>query len=92
LPFGPAHNREISPVKVRLIFRRFARSLSRALLCPDAFAQHMNEFFMHVAQFGFKQRRLKSPNSVHALALISACYEWLDIVIPDYDLLDFSLA
>jgi hypothetical protein len=92
LPFGPAHNREISPVKVRLIFQRFARSLSRALLCPDAFGQHMNEFFKHVTQFGFKQRRLKSPNSVHALALISACYEWLDIDIPDYDLLDFSLA
>jgi hypothetical protein len=29
---------------------------------------------------------------VHALALISACYEWLHCDIPDYDLLDFSLA
>jgi hypothetical protein len=92
LPFGPVHNREISPVKVRLIFQRFARSLSRALHSPDAFGQHMNEFFKHVAQFGFKQGRLKSPNSVHALALISACYEWLHCDIPDYDLLDFSLA
>jgi hypothetical protein len=76
LPFGPDHNREISPIKVRLIFQHFARNLALALHDSDAFVSHMHDFFCHVVRFGFKQKRRKSPNSTYALALISACYDW----------------
>ena len=37
MPEGPLTNREISPVKVREIFRRFARDLNRCLGCPSKF-------------------------------------------------------
>ena len=76
LPLGTAQNREISPLKVRLIFQRFARSLTLALDNVDAFVFHIHEFFRHVAHFGFKQKRRKSPNAAYALTLISACYDW----------------
>lgn len=90
LPFGPTQNREISPVQVRTIFQRFARTLALALHDPDIFFTQLHEFFSHVSRFGFKQKRRQSPNANHALALISACYEWdSDDFSPDF-LLDLS--
>jgi len=90
LPFGPAHNREISPFAVHSIFQRFARTLALALHDPGAFIAQLQEFFYHVSHFGFKQKRRKSPNANHALALISACYEWdSDDFLSDF-LLDLS--
>jgi hypothetical protein len=88
LPLGPRQNREISPTKLRLIFQRFARTLAVALNDADTFVSHIHEFFSHVAHFGFKQKRRKSPNALHALALISACYAWADDTFPTDGLLD----
>ena len=86
LPAGPNANREISPTKVRLIFQRFARSLALTLANLDSFIACLRDFFRHVQHSGFKQKRQKSPNLLHALSLISACYGWNDLPLSD----DFS--
>jgi hypothetical protein len=87
LPFGPAYNREISPFQVRSIFQRFTRTLASALGNPEDFVIQLHELFHHISRFGFKQKRRKRPNVNHALALISACYEWN----PDNFASDFML-
>lgn len=78
LPAGSLANHEISPTKVRLIFQRFARSLALTLAHSDSFLANLHELFRHINHSGFKHKRKKSPNSIHALALISACYGWPD--------------
>lgn len=84
LPFGPNHNREISSVKVRQIFQRFARSILSSLHNIDTLVDQVSDFFRHVLHCGFKQKRQKSPNSIHMLDLISACYSWEDQDIDDF--------
>lgn len=78
LPDGQNNHREISPVKVRQIFQRFARFLLLALHNPTHFLAGLEDFFRHVLHSGFKQIRKKSPNLLHALSLISACYGWTE--------------
>jgi len=75
-PDALQQNREISPTKVRLIFQRFARQLALTLPQSDALLALLDDFFRHVFHAGFKQKRSKKPNAIHALALISACYDW----------------
>lgn len=87
LPEGVQRNREISPTKVRLIFQRFARLFALALHQPDLFRTLIEDFFQHVRLAGFKQIRRKSPNTLHLLALISACYDW-----PTHDIDSFSFS
>lgn len=89
LPWGPNHNREISPTRLRLIFQRFARHLAMALTSVSAFVSQIHAFYAHVVKSGMKQKRRKSPNSLHALALISACYAWLDDASTDDGSFDF---
>lgn len=75
----PSHaNREISPLKVRLIFQRFARLFALTFEHIDTFVACLHDFFAHVTHAGFKQKRRKSPNVLHLFALISACYDWAD--------------
>ena len=76
LPYAANADREISPLKVRLIFQRFARFWALTLHDTTAFLASLRHFFSHVLHSGFKQKRKKSPNAIHALALISACYGW----------------
>lgn len=76
LPYGTTANREISPFKVRQIFQRFARTWALALNHADDLLASITDFFRHVEHSGFKQKRKKSPNLLHALSLISACYGW----------------
>jgi hypothetical protein len=76
LPWAHTPKREISPIKVRLIFQRFARTWALTLHDLDAFIAQLHDFFHHVKHFGFKQKRSQSPNTLYALALLSACYEW----------------
>ena len=72
MPRGTLSNREISPVKVRNIFRRFARDLNRSLSVLTKFCSVLNEMVSHIERFGFKEKRNKEPNICHALALASA--------------------
>lgn len=72
MPDGALANQEISPVKVREIFRRFARDLIRALGSPSEFKNALAEMLSHIQRFGFKERRKKNPNTCHALAAASA--------------------
>jgi hypothetical protein len=72
-------NSEISAVKLRLILQRFARAFLLALDQADAFIACLTDFYDHVDHAGFKQKRRKSPNTFHALVLISDCYEAQDL-------------
>lgn len=72
LPDGILDKREISPVKVRKIFRRFVRDLVRALVHEMNLEDVLSELLTHIKQFGFKQKRVKEPNLCHRLALVSA--------------------
>lgn len=72
MPDGPLTNREISPVKVREIFRRFARDLNRSLGNPSNIQVVLTDMLSHIRRFGFKEKRRKEPNACHALALASA--------------------
>lgn len=74
MPEGPLTNREISPVKVRKIFQRFARDLNRCLGHSARFQKVLADMLSHIERFGFKEKRKKEPNTCHALALASAVY------------------
>jgi len=74
MPEGPLANREISPVKVRNICRRFSRQLNRCLNCPTEFQSVLADMLVHIQRFGFKEKRTKEPNTCHALALTSAAW------------------
>jgi hypothetical protein len=65
-------NREISPVKVRKIFQRFARELNRSLGHPAKFQAELGDMLIQIWRFGFKEKRTKEPSTCHALALASA--------------------
>ena len=75
MPSGWLANREISPVQVRKILKRFARSLNKILLNLDQLVRELGEMLNHIRLFGFKQKRKKEPNICHALALASAVYK-----------------
>jgi len=72
MPQGSHANREISPMKVRKTFRRFARDLNRGLGSSTDFQSVLSEMLTHIRRFGFKDKRKKEPNVCHALALASA--------------------
>lgn len=72
MPQGTWANREISPVKVRKIFQRFAHRLNQCLGYETRFQAVLSEMLMHIQRFGFKEKRKKEPNVCHALALASA--------------------
>jgi hypothetical protein len=72
MPEGTLANREISPVKVRKIFRRFIRDLARSLDHSTKFQDTLSELLKRIIRFGFKEKRTKEPNAFHRLALISA--------------------
>lgn len=75
MPQGAKANREISPVKVRNIFKDFARDLVRSLSVLADFLTVLAEMLNRLERFGFKQKRLKHPNVCHALALASTVYQ-----------------
>ena len=82
MPYGSLANREISPVQVRQIFKRFARSLNK-LLGQGHFAPLLTELadlVHHIRRCGFKQKRQKKPNICHALAL-ACCVFKLDLPV-----------
>jgi len=80
MPEGPLANREISPVKVREIFRRFARDLNRSLGSPSKIQVVLTDMLSHIRRFGFKEKRRKEPNACYAIALASAiCGAQLDL-------------
>ena len=79
-------NREISPVQVRQIFQRFARTLSQSLDNLDRLVTELNTMMTHIDRFGFKQKRKKKPNICYALALTSAIHQ-LDVNLePEFNL------
>lgn len=74
MPLGAQVNREISPVQVRKIFQRFARSLHQTLAHLDALVQNLADMIRHILRFGFKQKRKKRPNICHALDLAAVIH------------------
>jgi hypothetical protein len=74
MPEGALTNREISPVKVRKIFGRFARELNCCLNCSTKFQSVLADMLSQIIRFGFKEKRKKEPNTCHALALASAVW------------------
>jgi hypothetical protein len=70
MPKGAGVNREISPVQVRQILRRFACQTNQALTNLDALVSVLEKTVLHIARFGFKQKREKNPNACHALDLV----------------------
>jgi hypothetical protein len=69
MPLGTQTNREISPVQVRKIFQRFARSINQALHNLDQLTLELQKLLNHIHRFAFKDKRKKNPNVCHALAL-----------------------
>jgi len=65
-------NREISPVKVRNVFRRFARELNRCLHCSTELHAVLADMLAQIQRFCCKDKRIKEPNTCYALALASA--------------------
>ena len=70
MPKGAGFNREISPVQVRQILPRFACQANQALTSLDALVSVLEKTVLHIARFGFKQKREKNPNACHALDLV----------------------
>lgn len=93
LPLADQPYREISPVKVRQICQRFARTLSQLLGDLDRLTQTLHLLVHQILTFGFKQQRRKKPNICHALSLVSAM---LDLPpqpeqpLAEFFVLDFS--
>jgi hypothetical protein len=76
MPDGVGTNREISPVQVRQILRRFARQLNQVLTgWVDDLVQVLEEMLLHIRRFGFKQKRKKNPNVCHALHLVAQLFD-----------------
>jgi hypothetical protein len=71
MPEGAGVNREISPVQVRQILRRFACQLNLALTNPETLVKLLERTVLHITRFGFKQKREKHPNICYALDLIA---------------------
>ncbi len=91
MPYGPWANREISPVQVRQIFKRFARSLNKHLFNFSQLRLELADMFDHIRRFGFKQKRLKKPNIGHALALAFSVFK-LDLSsLQSIDIISYSL-
>ena len=65
-------HREISPVKVRHIFQRFARDLSRCLDDLHQFQKVLSNMLTHIKRFGFREKRKKTPSTCRAIALVAA--------------------
>lgn len=93
MPLADQPYREISPVKVRQICQRFARTLSQLLGDLDRLSQTLHLMVQHILIFGFKQKRKKKPNICHALSLVSAMLELppqIELALADLFVLDFS--
>lgn len=75
MPEGAGSNREISPVQVRHILRRFARQLNLALARLDDLVNVLDKTILHIKWFGFKQKRTKNPNICHALDLVASLFD-----------------
>jgi hypothetical protein len=75
LRLAGARRREVSPVKVRKIFQRFARNLGRSLSVLPDFLKVLAEMAEHIRRFGFKEKRKKHPNACQALDLVSAVHK-----------------
>jgi len=75
MPAGAGANREISPVQVRRILRRFARRLNLTLSGSRCLVHVLEEMVLHIGLFGFKQKRTKDPNVCHALDLVSGLFD-----------------
>lgn len=76
MPFSDDQQREVSPFKVHQIFQRFARFFTIAIQNLDELIRQVRDFYRHLLRFAFKQKRVKQPNSLYSLVLISACYRW----------------
>ena len=74
MPLATQTNREISPVQVRKIFQRFARSINQTLPYLDKLTFQLQDMFNHFSRFGFKDKRKKNPNICYALALASTLH------------------
>ncbi len=68
---GSQTHREISPIKVRKTFQRFARDLNRSLGSLPSFQDVLCEMLACIQRFGFKEKRKKNPNVCHALTQVS---------------------
>lgn len=75
MPEGTGVNREISPVQVRQVLRRFARQLNQALTSLDALVNVLEKTVLHITRFGFKQKRERNPNVCHALDLVTNLFD-----------------
>jgi hypothetical protein len=74
MPHGPWANRELSAVKVREIFQRFALELVCNLSLLSNLLAVLRKIHRRIERFGFKQKRKKQPNICHALALAFTIY------------------
>lgn len=93
LPRADQPYREISPVKVRQICQRFARTLSQLMGDLDRLIQTLRLMIQHILTFGFKQQRRKNPNICYALSLVSAMLDLppqLEQPLAEFFVLDFS--
>ncbi len=75
MPEGAGSNREISPVQVRQILRRFARQLNQTLARAQNLVDVLEEMVLHIRRFGFKQKRTKQPNVCHTLHLVFRLFD-----------------
>lgn len=75
MPDGAGANREISPVQVRQILRRFARQLNQTLARSQNLVKVLADMVLHIRRFGFKQKRTKHPNVCHTLHLIFRLFD-----------------
>jgi hypothetical protein len=87
MPQGSGVNREISPVQVRQILRRFARQLNQALTCQDDLVNVLEEAIRHIMLFGFKQKRKKNPNVCQTLELIATLFDVQAVVVQPAEVL-----
>ena len=93
MPLSAQPYREISPVKVRQICQRFARTISQLMGDLDRLTENLQLMVQHILTFGFKQKRKKKPNICHALMLVSAMLELppeIEQPLAEFFVLDLS--
>ena len=93
LPFAHQPQREISPVKVRRICQRFARTISQQIGHRDMLHDTLHLLIHNILTFAFKQKRIKNPNICYSLILASAFFQLpseTEQSSLDFYLLDFA--
>jgi len=82
----PASGQELSPFKIRQIFKRYARDLNRTLAYLPDFTSTLAAMIADIQRFAFKQKRPHRPTICQLLTFASAVFvfDCPSLLEPDF--------